>query len=327
MIKEAMNKLLNDEDLTFIEAKEVFDEIFSGLANIVETTSFLTALEAKNPTEDEISAGIISCNDSFKNPLATFSNEQIQNIVFNNSNYFDFSVTNDIICAANGLNSVDFTSNQSNKKQILKELGFNFENKISDFETTNLIYNTLDNDEPFIKYTSEISSSTSFLSVLNIINKFINPTKARNIFLGMNNKNEVEKYARIMLKLGYQNSIVIASNNDLPFISSSKDSVVAEAWKNKIFTYVANWELMGFQKKDDEELKVENNKQAASIIQEVLNNKRKDVFYEGIVINSALALYITKKADSLMDGIDLAKKTIKNSLAAEKFNQFKKNYQ
>ena len=58
----------------------------------------------------------------------------------------------------------------------------------------------------------------------------------------------------------------------------------------------------------------------------MFENKIKDAPYVAIVLNSAFALYIAKKANSLVDAIELSKNIIKNNLALEKFEQIKKIY-
>ncbi len=54
MIKQAIEKVVNHQDLTFEESRAVLDEIMSGAASEVQTASLLTALTAKSPTIDEI---------------------------------------------------------------------------------------------------------------------------------------------------------------------------------------------------------------------------------------------------------------------------------
>jgi anthranilate phosphoribosyltransferase len=51
MIKATTNKLINNEEIVESELKEVFEEIYSGLANEIQATSFLTALSASNINE------------------------------------------------------------------------------------------------------------------------------------------------------------------------------------------------------------------------------------------------------------------------------------
>ena len=76
-----------------------------------------------------------------------------------------------------------------------------------------------------------------------------------------------------------------------------------------------------------DELKSESIEQNKSELFEIMQGKLKNAKYDVIVLNSALALYISKKADSIMDGIDLAKKTIDTGLMLEKFEHIKKCYQ
>ena len=66
MINDSIAKLIEHKDLDFTQTKEVFDEILSGLALNINSSAFLTALCAKNPTQDELSAAIIASNETIK---------------------------------------------------------------------------------------------------------------------------------------------------------------------------------------------------------------------------------------------------------------------
>jgi len=56
MIKEAIHKLLNKEDLSLDMTKAVMDEIMSGSATPAQIAAFLTAMRMKGETIDEITA-------------------------------------------------------------------------------------------------------------------------------------------------------------------------------------------------------------------------------------------------------------------------------
>lgn len=59
MIKEAIEKIVNKQDLTFDEAYKVMNEIMSGETSTTQNAAFLAALStksAKAETIDEISA-------------------------------------------------------------------------------------------------------------------------------------------------------------------------------------------------------------------------------------------------------------------------------
>ena len=56
MIRESIIKLSKKQNLTYLEAEEVMDEIMSGKATPVQMSAYLTALALKGETIDEITA-------------------------------------------------------------------------------------------------------------------------------------------------------------------------------------------------------------------------------------------------------------------------------
>lgn len=56
MIKEAIYKLINKEDLTYEEAEAVMEEMMDGTATQAQMGGFLTALRIQGETIDEITA-------------------------------------------------------------------------------------------------------------------------------------------------------------------------------------------------------------------------------------------------------------------------------
>ena len=54
MIKEALHKVINNEDLTYEEALETMKEIMTGEASQIQMAAFLTALRMKGETITEL---------------------------------------------------------------------------------------------------------------------------------------------------------------------------------------------------------------------------------------------------------------------------------
>lgn len=332
MIKEATNKLINKESLSEIELREVFDEIFSGLATQIEAVCFVSLLEQFD--SNVILSALNSANSTIKKPFSIFSEvDFIQNIQINeNEKYLDFKLVQDLICAASGLCVLNhgFKNNYNRSFKILSKMGVNIDKEIDytkcDFEKLNFNYFYLPTDTPYYKYSEEIRKSLPFDNFLDIVLKFLNPFNAKNLYLGVKNKDSVEKFADIALKMGKNNSIIVSADNGFSYVSINGESYVAEAWKNKIFTYVLSPELLGFKEYDISDIECADDSQNAVDILEIIQNKQKGAKYTFCILNSALALYISKKADSIMDGINLAKKLIDDGDVEEKFSQIKKFY-
>ena len=335
MIKDAINKLSNGQDLSDFEIKEVFDEITSGLATEALISSFATALHSKNPNAIEISASIQAASESIKPINLNLDNENlIENITFNEFNsIINIPLAVDLICSSADLGALKYSFNSSldknNTFEILRNLGIkpqeNNTDFVDNFEKTNFGYVYLSKDETYYKYCKEFSKKLPFFNIFSITEKMLNPYKAKNQVLGVNSKDIVEKYAQICLYLNNSNSIVLSWNN-APYATISGETFVAEAWKNKIFTYILTPDLVGLKTASEDEIKCENEKHCAELLENVFSNKIKGAYYDVIVLNSSLSLYIAKKADSLMDAINLAKRLIDNGIVLEKINQLRKIY-
>jgi len=333
MINEATNILLEGKDLSFIEAREAFDEILSGLANDIQTTSFLTALKLKSANADEISAGILSSRETIQTPYLNINyTNSIENIsIDTQNNYIDILLATDLICAANDLfvSRYSFDGKTNKSFDILSLMGVNIKKEATiniDYESLNFAYLYLSNQSPYAKYSENIRKILPFESILNITTKMLNPLKSKNLFLGIKNKNQIQTFANVALQLGNENSIILSGDDNFPFVSIEKETIIAEAWKNKVFTYTLTPDLLGFSCNNIKQLECDTEEQNADTLLEIMQGKLKNPMYDAIILNSALSLYISKKTDSVMDGVELAKKTIDSGLMYEKFLQIKKIY-
>lgn len=335
MIKETIKKLLCSKPVSILEIRETFEEIFSGLSNEIQTSSFLTLLNFQKDDIDSIICAIETSCQALKRPYSVLNNDNlIENIAFeSNNNFFDVSLIQDLISSSADLNisKYDFDCAYQNKSfDILRKMGVDIKKDINfsnvEFEKLNFNYFYLSNETPYFKYSEKVRLALPFDNIFNITKIMLNPLGAKNLFLGVNKKELVEKYANISLKLQKNNSIIICADNKYPFVSPNGDSYIAEAWKNKIFTYELNPTLLGFEEYDINEIICENNEQNAQDIIEIISNKKKGAKYILALINSGLSLYISKKADSIITGIELAQKLIEENKVLEKFEQIKKFY-
>ena len=71
MIKEAIVKIVNKEDLTYDEAYSVIDEILSGKTTVAQNAAFLAALSTKG-TKSETEAEIEGCAAAMRARAASF---------------------------------------------------------------------------------------------------------------------------------------------------------------------------------------------------------------------------------------------------------------
>ena len=127
MINEAIVQLLNKEDLSAETVEQVMDEIMTGQASQILVASYLTALEAKGATVEEITAsakGMRRAGTQLKHRDTVF---EIVGTGGDFSNSFNISTTASIVIAAAGVKvakhgNVAATS-RSGSADCLKALG------------------------------------------------------------------------------------------------------------------------------------------------------------------------------------------------------------
>jgi len=210
----------------------------------------------------------------------------IENITFDlPKNTLDFSFAIDVICSMNSLCSVKFKNE-----------------KFAPFNKNNIAI-----------FPLEIEADEK-------IYKMLNPFDSGNCSIGVINKDEVNDWAKLCLELNYSNSIVVSGQN-LPLYTPYGETYIAEAWKSKIFTITLNPKLLGFEEYDPNSLNCESKEENKEILEAVFQGKIKNAPYQTLVVNSGLSLYISKRAKSITDAINLAKKTIESKDCYECFRK------
>ena len=103
MIKEAIYKVVNKEDLTYEMAEEVMDEIMSGKATEIQMSSFLTALRMKGETIEEITACAAGMRKHCTRLLHDMDVLEIVGTGGDEANTFNISTTSALVVAAAGV--------------------------------------------------------------------------------------------------------------------------------------------------------------------------------------------------------------------------------
>ncbi len=103
MIKEAIYKLVNKEDLTYEMAQEAMDEIMSGKATEIQMSSFLTALRMKGETIEEITACAAGMRKHAVRLLHEMDVLEIVGTGGDEANTFNISTTSSFVVSAAGI--------------------------------------------------------------------------------------------------------------------------------------------------------------------------------------------------------------------------------
>lgn len=330
MIKTATEKLINSQDITYEEAKDVMDEIMSGNASQIQTAAYLTALAANGETVDEITGSAMEMRAH-----ALQVNHEMDDIFEivgtggDGAKSFNISTTASIIIASAGVKVAKHgnraASSNSGAADCLESLGVNInltpEKCIELLEKINICFMFAQKYHTSMKYVAPVRKELGVRTIFNILGPLTNPACASVQLLGVYSEKLVTPLAQVLFNLGVKKGMVVYGCDKLDEISISSPTIVCEFSNNGFKNYVITPEDFGFKACDKSELVGGTPAENAQITLDILNGV-KGPKRDAVLMNAGAGLYITGKADTIADGIKLAAELIDSGKAAEKLNEF-----
>lgn len=325
MIKEAIVKIVNKEDLTYDEAYEVMNEIMSGKTTPTQNAAFLAALSTKSAraeTTDEI-AGCASAMRA--HAIKVDTDMELFEIVGtggDNAHSFNISTTSALVAAAGGMKVAKHgnraASSQCGTADCLEALGVNIhqtpEKCVELLKKAGMCFFFAQDYHTSMKYVGAIRKELGFRTVFNILGPLTNPGTPSMQLLGVYDEYLVEPLAQVLINLGVKRGMVVYGQDKLDEISLSAPTTICEIRDGWFKTSVITPEDFGFQRCTREELKGGTPKENADITLALLKGE-KGSKRNAVLMNAGAALYIGGKAETLKDGIALAGELIDSKKA------------
>lgn len=325
MIKEAIVKIVNKEDLTYDEAYEVMNEIMSGKTTPTQNAAFLAALSTKSAraeTTDEI-AGCASAMRAHAIKVDTgMELFEIVGTGGDNAHSFNISTTSALVAAAGGIKVAKHgnraASSQCGTADCLEALGVNIhqtpEKCVELLKKAGMCFFFAQNYHTSMKYVGAIRKELGFRTVFNILGPLTNPGTPSMQLLGVYDEYLVEPLAQVLINLGVKRGMVVYGQDKLDEISLSAPTTICEIRDGWFKTSVITPEDFGFQRCTREDLKGGTPKENADITLALLKGE-KGPKRNAVLMNAGAALYIGGKAETLKDGIALAGELIDSKKA------------
>ena len=331
MIKEAIIKLTNKEDLSYEEAKAVMNEIMSGEASDVQKSAYLTALTMKGETIDEITGSA----EEMRNHAVQLSHEgdvlEIVGTGGDKSDSFNISTTSSLVIASAGVPVAKHgnraASSKSGAADVLESLGVNI--TISPQKSAELLQNIgicflfAQSYHTAMKYVGPIRKELGIRTIFNILGPLANPASANLQVMGVYDESLVEPLAKVLSNLGVKRALVVYGQDRLDEISASAETSVCEVKDGTFKSYTISPEQFGLTRCKKEELTGGTPDENAAITKAVLAGEQ-GARRTAVVLNAGAGLYVAGKADSIEAGVHLAEELIDSGKAEKKLEEFVK---
>lgn len=332
MIKEAIIKIVNKEDLSFDEAYTVMNEIMNGETTPTQNAAFLAALStksAKAETTGEI-AGCAKAMREHATPVDTdFDLFEIVGTGGDNAGSFNISTTSAIVAAAGGMKVSKHGNRAASSKcgtaDCLEALGVNIDedpDKCRELlEKVGICFFFAQKYHTSMKYVGAIRKELGFRTVFNILGPLTNPAHPKRQLLGVYDEYLIEPLAKVLMELGVKRGMVVYGMDKLDEISLSAPTKVCEIKDGSLHTYEIKPEDFGLSRCKKEDLSGGDPKENAAITLSILEGE-KGAKRDAVLLNAGAALYIGEKAKSMQEGINLAARLIDSKKALKVLEDF-----
>ena len=325
MIKEAIVKIVNKEDLSFDEAYTVMNEIMSGETSPTQNAAFLAALSTKSAraeTTDEI-AGCAAAMRAHATKVETdMELFEIVGTGGDNAGSFNISTTSALVAAAGGMKVAKHGNRAASSKcgtaDCLEALGVNIEQSpkrcIELLKEANMCFFFAQKYHSSMKYVGAIRRELGFRTVFNILGPLTNPGSPSMQLLGVYDDYLVEPLAQVLINLGVRRGMVVYGMDKLDEISMSAPTKICEIKDGWFKSFTIEPEDFGFSRCEKEELKGGTPEENADITRKILKGE-KGPKRDAVLLNAGASLYIGGKAENMKEGIDLAAELIDSGKA------------
>ncbi|MCD7833202.1 MAG: anthranilate phosphoribosyltransferase [Lachnospiraceae bacterium] len=330
MIKEAIIKLTNKQDLTYEEAEAVMLEIMSGEASDVQISSYLTALAMKGETIDEITASAVGMRAKGVHLLHEMDVLEIVGTGGDKANSFNISTTASLVIAAGGVPVAKHGNRAASSKcgaaDVLEALGVKIalspEKCLELIKKINICFLFAQTYHTAMRFVGPVRKELGIRTIFNILGPLSNPAGANMELMGVYDEAIVEPLARVLNNLGVTSGMVVYGQDKLDEISMSSPTTVCEIRNGQYTSYVLTPEQFGYERCAKEELVGGTPEENAAITRAILNGTDRGPKRQAVCLNAGGALYIAGKAATIEEGVRMAERLIDDGSANKVLEQF-----
>ena len=329
MIREAIIKIVNKEDLTYDEAKATMLEIMRGETTPTQNAAFLAALSTKSTraeTIDEIS-GCAEAMRSLATPVPHPGMEVLEIVGTggDNAHSFNISTTAAMVIAAAGVKVAKHgnraASSLSGTADCLEALGVNIRQDpdkcLEMLKEAGFCFMFAQQYHSAMKYVGPIRKELGFRTVFNILGPLTNPAKPEYFLLGVYDEYLVEPVAKVLSSLGVKKALVVYGQDKLDEISIFAPTTICELRDGFYRTSVIAPEDFGLVRGTKDEIVGGTPEENAQITRGILGGKIQGSRRGIVLLNAGAALYTAGKTASIGDGVKLAAEMIDSGKASE----------
>ncbi len=330
--QQALQRTIEHREIFADEMVDLFRAIMRGEVSTVMTAAILTGLRVKKETVGEIAAAASVMRELSRKVLITPRPKHFLDIVGtggDGAHSFNISTASMFVAAAAGATIAKHgnrsVSSKSGSADVLEALGAAIvlppEQVANCIAQSGIGFMFAPNHHPAMKAVAPVRGEMAVRTIFNILGPLTNPADAPNILMGVFHPDLVGIQVRVLQKLGAERALVVWGKDGLDEITLGGATLVGELRDGVVREYEVHPEDFGIAMSATRNLAVANAAESKALLLAALADTP-GVAREIVALNSGAALYTAGVADSISDGIALARIAISSGAAKAKLDAF-----
>ncbi len=324
-MKEYLEKVIEQVDLTQDEMAAAFDLIMTGEASPPNIAAFLVALRMKGETIDEIAGAVKTMRKhSLKVDVSDLPVVDTCGTGGDAAGTFNISTTSAFIVAGTGIPVAKHgnraISSKCGSADVLAELGVNIDlppDAVAEsIRQVGLGFLFAPNLHPAMKHAGPIRRELRIRTIFNILGPMTNPAGAKRQVIGIFAPELAQKMAEVLRVLGSERAMVVHGLDGLDEITTTTKTRISELKDGEVSVY--DVDPMQYIESYSTPADLAGGDPAfnAKITRNVLSGESGPA-REISVLNAAAAIFAGGKSENLSGGVSLAREALDSGRALD----------
>ena len=315
-MKQYIDKIKNNQNLSFDESKAAFEILMEGKANEQEIYDFLTSLTAKGEASDEIAGGVYVLRNKSKRV-------NVDNCIDtcgtggDGMNTLNISTASALLLASMGIKVAKHgnkaVSSKCGSGDVLEELKIKIDLEPEDIEkeinNNNFGFMFAPNYHYAMKFVGPIRKKIGKRTIFNMIGPLSNPALVDRQVIGVFDRNLLKIFAEGLKNLDIKFAWIVNSQDGLDEISPYEKTNVMQLKDGQISELIIDPKQLNVNAEKFENLVGDDAKFNADKMIEIFKGKDND-FSKAVCLNAAAGLIVSEKFTDFFEAYNFSREFI-----------------
>ncbi|MFI8483365.1 anthranilate phosphoribosyltransferase [Pseudomonas sp. NPDC078700] len=333
-IKQALNRIVSQLDLSTEEMQDVMREIMTGQCTEAQIGAFLMGMRMKSESIDEI-VGAVSVMRELASHVVLPTLDHVVDVVGtggDGANIFNVSTAATFVVAAAGGKVAKHgnraVSGKSGSADLLEASGIYLnltpEQVARCIDSVGVGFMFAQVHHKAMKYAAGPRRELGLRTLFNMLGPLTNPAGVQHQVVGVFSQALCRPLAEVLKRLGSKHILVVHSRDGLDEFSLAAATHIAELKDGQISEYQVLPEDLGLKSQSLVGLTVDSPEASLALIRDALGKRKTEAGEKAadlIALNAGAALYAADLASTLKEGVQLAHDALCTGLAREKMEE------